>query len=52
LFVIDKNAFKHQPIATGFRKIGDWTIKFSESNGMVMMRVSMAPVEKIKQFVL
>ena len=51
LFVIDKNAFKRQPIPTGFRKIGDWTVKFSESNGMVMMWVSRAPVEKIKQFV-
>jgi hypothetical protein len=43
---------KSQPIPTGFRKIGDWTVKFSESNGMVMMWVSRAPVEKIKQFVL
>jgi hypothetical protein len=42
---------KSQPIPTGFRQIGDWTVKFSESNGMVMMWLSRATVEKIKQFV-
>ncbi|SRR6266481_3228304 len=52
LFVIHKNAFKGQPIPTGFRIIGNWTVKFSESNGSVMMWVSRAPVEEIKQFVL
>ena len=52
LFVIDKNAFKSQPIPTGFRKIGDWNVTFSESNGVVIMWASRAPVEEIKQFVL
>lgn len=52
LFVINKNAFKCQPFPTGFRVIGNWTVKFSGSNGTVMMWVSRAPVEEIKQFVL
>ena len=52
LFVIDRKAFKGQLIPTGFRKIGDWNVKFSESSGMVMMWVSHAQVEEIKQFLL
>jgi len=50
LFVIDRKAFKGQLIPTGFRKIGDWNAKFSESGAMVMMWVSHAQVEEIKQF--
>jgi hypothetical protein len=51
LFVIDKKAFKGEPIPTGFRKIGDWNVKFSESDGMLTMWVSHAPEEEISQFV-
>ena len=51
LFVIDKTAFKGQPIPTGFQKIGNWNVKFSESDGIVIMWVSHAAVEEIKQFV-
>jgi hypothetical protein len=52
LFVIDRKAFKGQLIPTGFRKIGDWNVKSSESSGIVMMWVSHAQVEEIKQFLL
>ena len=52
LFVIDRKAFKGQLIPTGFRKIGDWNVKFSESSGMVMMWVSHAQVEETKQLLL
>ena len=52
LFVIDRKAFKGELIPTGFRKIGDWNVKFSESSGIVMMWVSHAQVEEIKQFLL
>jgi hypothetical protein len=51
LFVIGKEAFKGQSIPRGFQKIGDWNLKFSESDGMVIMWVSLASVEEIKQFV-
>jgi hypothetical protein len=50
LFVIDRKAFKGQLIPTGFRKIGNWNAKFSESSAMVMMWVSHAQVEEIRQF--
>jgi hypothetical protein len=51
LFVIDKKAFRGQLIPTGFRKIGDSNIRFSESEGVLMMWVSRAPVEEIRQFI-
>ena len=52
LFVIDRRAFKGQLVPTAFRRIGDWNVKFSEASGMVMMWVSHAQVEEIKQFLL
>jgi hypothetical protein len=51
LFVIDKKAFRGQLIPRGFRKIGDWNVKFSESDGMITMWVSRAPVEEFRGFV-
>ena len=51
LFVIDKKVFKGQPMPAGFNKIGNWNVEFSEVNGIVMIWVSRAPLEEIKQFV-
>jgi hypothetical protein len=51
LFVIDQKAFQGQPVPTGSQKIGGWIVKFSGSDGVVMMWVSRATVEEIKQFV-
>jgi hypothetical protein len=51
LFAIDKKVFKGQSIPVGFQKLGNWNVEFSEANGTVMMWVSRAPLEVIKQFV-
>ncbi len=51
LFVVNKEAFANSPIPHGFQKNGDWHILFSESDGMVLMWLSRAPMNQLQMLV-
>ena len=51
LFVVNKGTFADSPIPHGFLENGDWHILFSESDGMVLMWMSRAPMNELRMLV-
>jgi hypothetical protein len=51
VFVIAEDALDPIDIGTGFREINGWHVKFEQSDGMLVMFVSRAPMAEIEQYI-
>jgi hypothetical protein len=51
VFVIDEDSFQSVDVASDFKEMDGWHVKFERRNGMLIMFVSRAPMAEIKEYI-